>query len=82
MTEYKVTTPEASLRGVVTTSDGEIWATENFANKIAHMSASGKMIGEYDIPTNQSGARCITSTSKGRIFFTQYDAGSIGEVLR
>ena len=63
------------------TPDGDLWFTENFANKIGRMDANGAMIGEYDIPTPASGARCITAMSDGRLFFTQYDAGMIGEII-
>ena len=61
--------------------DGELWFTENFANKIGRMAPDGTMLGEYDIPTPGSGARCITAMSDGRFFFTQWDAGLIGEVI-
>jgi virginiamycin B lyase len=63
------------------TADGDLWFTENFANKIGRMDSHGAMIGEYDIPTSASGARCITAMSDGRLFFTQYDAGQIGELI-
>ena len=81
MIEYKVTTPDASLRSVCVGPDGDLWFTENFANKIGRMAPDGTMLGEYDIPTPGSGARCITAMSDGRFFFTQWDAGLIGEVI-
>ena len=61
--------------------DGNLWCTENFANKIGHMAPDGTLIGEYDIPTPASGARCIAALSNGRLYFTQYDAGLIGEIV-
>ena len=67
MREFKVTTPEASLRGVAITPDGKIWCTENAANRIGCMSGAGEMIGEYDIPTPASGARCILAWPDGRM---------------
>jgi virginiamycin B lyase len=76
-----VTTPDASLRSVCVGRDGDLWFTENFANKIGRMAPDGTMIGEYDIPTPNSGARCITAMSDGRFFFTAWDAGLIGEVI-
>jgi virginiamycin B lyase len=60
---------------------GDLWFTENFANKIGRMAPDGRLVGEYDIPTSASGARCITVMSDGRLFFTQYDAGLIGEIV-
>ena len=74
-------TPNASLRGVCVGPDGDLWTTENFANKVARMAPDGTMLGEYDIPTPASGARCITDMKNGRMYFTQWDAGMIGEVI-
>ena len=79
--EFPVPTPNASLRGITVGADGDLWFTENVANKIGRMAPDGIVIGEYDIPTAESGARCITSMSDGRLFFTQYDAGLIGEII-
>jgi virginiamycin B lyase len=81
MTEYKVPTPNASLRSVAVGPDGDLWFTENFANKIGRMAPDGTVLGEYDIPTPGSGPRCIAAMSDGRLFFTQWDAGLIGEVV-
>ena len=67
MAEYKVTTPNASLRSVCVGPDGDLWFTENFANKIGRMAPDGTMLGEYDIPTPNSGARCIAAMSDGRL---------------
>ncbi|MGA8586264.1 MAG: hypothetical protein WB715_20935, partial [Roseiarcus sp.] len=69
------------LRGVTVATDGDLWFTENFANKIGRMAPDGTVVGEYAIPTSASGPRCITAMSDGRLFFTQYDAGLIGEVI-
>jgi virginiamycin B lyase len=69
------------LRGVTVGADGNLWCTENFANKIGCIAPDGALIGEYDIPTPASGARCIASMSNGRLYFTQFDAGLIGEII-
>ena len=69
------------MRGIAVAADGDVWFTENFANKIGRMDANGAVIGEYDIPTPASGARCIAAAPDGRLFFTQYDAGLIGEIV-
>jgi len=79
--EFVIPTPNASLRGVTVGRDGDLWFTENFANKIGRMAPDGTLIGEYDIPTQKSGARCIAPLSDGRLLFTAYDAGLIGEVI-
>ena len=81
ITEHKVPTPNASLRGVTIGLDGDLWYTANFANKIGRMAPDGTVLGEYDIPTPGSGPRCIATMSNGRLYFTQYDTGSIGEII-
>ena len=79
--EFVMPTPNASLRGVTSARDGDLWFTENSANKIGRMAPDGTLIGEYDIPTPKSGARCIAPHLERRLFFTQFDAGLIGEVI-
>jgi len=79
--EFGIPTANASPRSVAVTADGDLWFTENFANKIGRMDSSGSLIAEYDIPTTASGVRCIAAMSDGRLFFTQYDAGLIGEII-
>ena len=59
--EFAIRTPNASARGVAVSADGDLWFTENFANKIGRMDKAGSMIAEYDIPTPASGARCIVA---------------------
>ena len=78
--EFPVKTPDASLRGVTVAANGELWFTENFANRIGHMTPAGIVLGEYDIPVEKSGPRCIMTHSSGRLFFGGFDAGIIGEV--
>jgi len=76
-----VKTPDASLRGVTVAPDGDLWFTENFANKIGRMTPDGTVIGEYDIPGVNCGARAIIAAPDGRLFFSAHDAGAIGEVI-
>jgi virginiamycin B lyase len=61
--------------------DGDLWFTENFANKIGRMAPDGKVIGEYAIPVDDCGARAIIASADGRLFFSAHDAGAIGEVV-
>jgi virginiamycin B lyase len=76
-----VKTPNASLRGVCVAPDGDLWFTENFANRIGRMAPDGRVIGEYDIGGENCGARAILSIPDGRLFFSAHDAGAIGEVI-
>jgi virginiamycin B lyase len=76
-----VKTPDASLRSVAVAPDGDLWFTENFANKIGRMSSDGAVIGEYPIPAPHSGPRAIVALSDGRLFFSAHDIGAIGEVI-
>ena len=79
--EFPVQTPNASLRGVAVAPDGDLWFTENFANKIGRMAPDGRVIGEYAIPGANCGARAIIAAPDGRLFFSAHDAGAIGEVV-
>jgi virginiamycin B lyase len=80
--EFRVPTPNSSLRGVTVGPDKNLlWYTANAANQIGCMTQDGKVLGKFPIPTAGSGARCITAFSNGRLYFTQYDASSIGEVI-
>jgi virginiamycin B lyase len=80
LTEHAVPTKGASLRSVVAGAEGDLWFTENVANKIGRMRPDGTMVGEYEIPTSGSGARAIVAAPDGRLFFSQYDVGRIGEI--
>ena len=80
ITEHPVPTQNASLRGVTPGRDGDLWFTENAANKIGRMRPDGSIVGEYPIPTPGSGARAIVGAQDGRLFFSQHDIGCIGEV--
>ena len=73
-------TSSASLRSVTAGAGGDLWFTENAADKIGRMRPDGSMVGEYEIPTSGSGARAIVAAPDGRLFFSQYDIGCIGEV--
>ena len=42
ITEHRVPTPDASLRGVTVASDGLLWFTENAANRIGCMAPDGR----------------------------------------
>ena len=63
-------TPNASLRGVTVGPDGNLWCTENFANKIGRMAPDGTLIGEYDIRRRRAARaasrRCRTAVSISR----------------
>jgi virginiamycin B lyase len=61
--------------------DGDLWFTENFANRIGRMSPDGRVIGEYEIGGQNCGARAILAIPDGRLFFSAHDAGAIGEVI-
>jgi streptogramin lyase len=61
---------------------GDLWFTENVANKFGRIKPDGSMVGENEIPTPGSGARSIVAAPDGRLFLTQYDIGCIGECAR
>ena len=79
--EFPVNTPDASLRGVTVGIDGDLWFTENGANRIGRMTRKGVVVGEYPIEGPNVGARAIIAHPNGRLYFSAHDAGAIGEVI-
>jgi virginiamycin B lyase len=53
--DRRVRRSAAQLRGVTAAANGDLWFTENFANRIGRMDSAGATIAEYDT----TGARCI-----------------------
>src|SRR4030095_6225840 len=81
VTEWPVKTPDASLRGVTVAPDGDLWFTENFADRIGRMRPDGTVVGEYAIPAAGCGARAIIAIPDGRLFFSAHAAAAICHVV-
>ncbi|MDQ2979946.1 MAG: hypothetical protein M3R62_12065, partial [Acidobacteriota bacterium] len=65
--------------GIAAGPDGNIWFTEDNANKIGRVTPSG-VVTEFSIPTARSGPDSITRGSDGNLWFTEGNAGKIGRI--
>ncbi|MHB1907660.1 MAG: Vgb family protein [Nitrososphaerales archaeon] len=82
-TEYNVTSSSFAFPfQLVLDSKGNVWFTEEFANKIGELTTSGKEI-DYPLPSQlasitDSGPAGLTMSSNGTLWFTDPNANSIG----
>jgi hypothetical protein len=67
-------------RRTPTTPDGDVWFTENFANRIGRMDSNGpdRPVG-FRMPASR--ASRIVATSDVRVLFRECDVGMIDEII-
>lgn len=68
ITEFRVLTKNSGAKDITSGSDGNIWFTEDQANKIGQVTPNGK-ITEFPIPANDSVIGGITAGPDGNIWF-------------
>src|SRR6516164_9857604 len=66
--------------GITTGPDGNIWFTEDQANKIGMINPTTHAISEFAIPTAGSNPLEITAGPGSTIWFTENAANQIGEI--
>src|SRR5215469_11111688 len=59
-------------------SDGNLWFTEQNANKIGEINPATGIISEFTIPTAGSSPQGITTGPDGNLWFTEHDGFKIG----
>jgi streptogramin lyase len=64
---------------ITTGPDGNLWFTENSANKIGELTTTGSLT-EYTIPTTNSGPTGITAAPDGNLWFTENNVNQIGRI--
>src|SRR5207244_6293981 len=57
--------------------DGNLWFTENSANRLGTITTAG-VVDDVPVPTAASGPHGIAAGPDGKIWFTEFDAGRIG----
>jgi streptogramin lyase len=77
--EFAGATPGGWQRDITAGPDGNIWFTEENANKIGRLSPLGDLT-EFTIPTPNSGPLGITAGPDGNIWFTEHFADQIGRI--
>jgi streptogramin lyase len=79
LTEFPVAT-SGNLLVIAAGPDGNLWFTENLANKLAKITPAGVVTELACIPTASSGPTSITVGSDGRLWFTETGAGKIARM--
>jgi streptogramin lyase len=79
ITEFATPTPYSSPEVIASGPDGNLWFTEQTANKIAQATPDGS-ITEFPIQTPNAGLSGITAGPDGNLWFTENRANQIGRI--
>lgn len=79
LVEYPVGTAGLNLQGITPGVLGSVWVTQNAANLITSVSATGATMS-YGIPG--SGPSAITTDASQNVWFTEVTSNRIGELIR
>lgn len=80
-TEFPVPTPSSAPGGIATGADGNLWFTEDNADKIGRTTPAG-ITTEYSIPAANNRPWGITTGPDGNIWFATEGDGVTGQVGR
>ena len=75
---YDVPTASAGLTDIVTGPDGNLWFTEQWANKIGRITPAGA-VTEFALPDG-TGPHDIAAGTDGNVWFTETSANRIGRM--
>jgi hypothetical protein len=78
--EVPVPTAASGVHGIIAGPDGNLWFTENLANKFAKITTAGVVTELACIPTAARGPTNITVGPDGRLWLTETSAGKIARV--
>jgi len=79
ITEFAVPTAGGDPNGIAAGSDGNLWFTELFGNKIGRITPAGT-ITEFGVPTASSEPFAIAAGPDGNVWFTEYVANKVGRI--
>jgi streptogramin lyase len=79
ITYFPIPTANAEINGMTLGPDGNVWFTEQFANKIGFITSTGA-ITEFPIPTTNSFPSGITAGPDGNLWFFEANPGNIGRI--
>ncbi len=81
VTEYPIPTPTSQPFGIVSGTDGNLWFTEQAANKIGKSTPSG-VISEFPVTTTSALPTEIANgpTGTNKLWFTENGVGKIAEI--
>ena len=75
---YEVPTASAGLTDIVTGPDGNLWFTEQWANKVGRITPAGA-VTEFALPDG-TGPHDIVAGPDGNVWFTESSANRIGRM--
>jgi hypothetical protein len=79
ISEFATPTPYSYPEVITSGPDGNLWFTEQSANKIARATPDGS-ITEFPIQTPNAGLMGITAGPDGNLWFTEYSGNKIGSL--
>jgi streptogramin lyase len=79
MTEFSVPTANSAPDFITGGSDGNLWFTEEQANKIGRIAPAGGLT-EFSVPTPNSLPQVITLGPDGAAWFIEFNANKIGRI--
>jgi len=79
--EVPIPTPMAGAFFITPGPDGNVWFTENSANKVGRLTPSTGAIVEASIPTASSSPEGITAGPDGNLWFTENSANKVGRLI-
>jgi streptogramin lyase len=79
ITEYLLPTANSGPYFIEAGPDGNLWFTEQNANKVAKVTTSGSLT-EYPVPTASSGPFGIAKGPDGNLWFTEQNANKVAKV--
>jgi streptogramin lyase len=79
LTEYRIDTASSGPGAITAGPDGNLWFTEDLANKVAKVTTSGTFT-EYALPTARSLPGSIAAGSDGNLWFTEGVVGKVAKV--
>ena len=79
ISEFPIPTSSSSPFAITAGPDGNLWYTEDTANRIGQITPSGR-ISEFSVPTSGSGPEGITKGPDGKLWFTEFIGNKIGQI--
>lgn len=80
ITYFPLSTPGAGPNAITPGPDGNLWFTQQLANRIGKISTTGVILGDFPIPTPGSSPTSIVTGPDGNLWFTEQNVGKIGRI--
>ncbi|HVA34098.1 MAG TPA: hypothetical protein VNG31_08125 [Candidatus Baltobacteraceae bacterium] len=78
-TEFTIPSANSEPYGITTGPDGNLWFTEQAANKVGRITTTGK-ITEFAVPSSSSGPAGIVTGPDGNLWFAESAASKVASI--